>query len=246
MNAIRWLAALALLLTAAPVMAGEWTATQVKQPARYTTNSKTWTTIRRGMTLPSSSWVHTGRGGRLKLNRGRETIRFSPNTLVAIKKRRWQRMTRLEQRSGSVRVKVNKRARPHMQVRNRYMTAVVKGTTFRVSMNGRGGKVTVSSGLVGVSNAAGASMDVGRGQYAAVSSSGALTGTGTRGGARARAKRYNGSVPGRARATLPAAARATRAPTRAVPTPTGPPARSTPPSRGGNNVPAGGGSNNGG
>ena len=208
------IATLVVLFGATASAQAEWRVTRVKQPAFYLVGSKTWKPIKRGLRLPRRSWIRTGRGGRVKLNRGSESIRFSPNSLAAVQRRYGSRMTQVRQRSGSVDISVRKRNRPHMTVRNRYMTAVVKGTTFRVSTRRRGGRVSVRSGLVAVRSARGGKMDVGRGQYAAVSRSGAMSGTGRVKGRVARAKRkvYSGSVPDVARPTTisaPAAPRVT-------------------------------------
>ena len=259
MRLFQLLAAVAasFVLCASAALAGEWRVTQVKQPARYTTNSKTWTTIKRGMVLPRTSWIHTGRGGRLKLNRGSETIRFRPNTLASIQKRFGSGMTRITQRSGTLNVAVRKRRRPHMTVRTRHMTAVVKGTTFKVSHRRGGVRLSVRSGLVAVRSSAGQRMDVGRGQYAAVSASGAMRGTGGRPGQAARArkvKHYSGNVTERqatrsvARSTRSAPAPVAKAPQAqvsqartqpavapAAPAPT--PAAPAPATRGGNLAP---------
>lgn len=214
------LSAVALLALMISSAMAEWRATQVRQPAHYSMNAKVWKPIKRGRMLPRTAWIRTGRGGRLKLNRGSETMRFRSGTLVAIQKARGSRMTTLRQKSGRLDVSVRKRRRPHLTVRNRYMTAVVKGTTFRVSMRKRSSLLSVRSGLVSVRNRRGQRMDVGRGQYAVASRAGGLTGTGSRSGAKIKRSVgvFGGSVPD-ARAArsplsvvVPATSRAAAAP----------------------------------
>ena len=57
-------------------------------------------------------------------------------------------LTRIVQNLGTLLLKIEKRPEQHFEVKTPYLAAIVKGTTFTVSVDKSGGAVHVVSGLV--------------------------------------------------------------------------------------------------
>ena len=154
-------------------LASQWVASKVAQPASYTVDNKNWYKIKRGMTIPKRSWIHTGGRGRLILRRGEEMIMYRPNTLAYLRSSQANgRKTHIQQQYGSLLLDLETRKHKHVTVKTPLLAAVVKGTRFEVVVGKKSAKVSVKRGVVGViSNSSGSSVDITSGQSAAVSSS---------------------------------------------------------------------------
>jgi hypothetical protein len=100
--------------------------------------------------------LETGPDARLVLRRGADTIVVAPNSSVAIPPEQRGGVTTLLQAMGTLLVKVERRATPNFEVRTPYLTAVVKGTSFAVSVDASGAGVHVLEGQVQVSDPGGA------------------------------------------------------------------------------------------
>lgn len=98
--------------------------------------------------LPGDSWVETGQGGRVVLVRGLETIALGPNSRVQLPAQEVNGNTQVLQTLGKALYQVGKQKAPHFQVDTPYLAAVVKGTTFIVSVSEAGSSVDVTEGLV--------------------------------------------------------------------------------------------------
>ncbi len=97
--------------------------------------------------------VRTGENGMLLLRRGEETMLLSPNAVVEIPKENKDGMTTtIFERAGSILLEVEKKKVNHFEVITPYLAAVVKGTNFRVSVDGAGSRVEVLRGQVDVSD----------------------------------------------------------------------------------------------
>lgn len=96
--------------------------------------------------------IRTGDNGMLLLTRGEESLLVSPNSVIDIPKQNLDGMsTTILERAGSVLVKAEKRNVRHFEVVTPYLAAVVKGTRFRVTIDGAGSNVDVMEGQVDVS-----------------------------------------------------------------------------------------------
>jgi hypothetical protein len=99
--------------------------------------------------------LQTGPGGRLVLRRGEDTVVVAPNSSVTLPATSPGTLTSLIQSLGTLLVKVDRRATPNFEVRTPYLIAVVKGTSFSVTVDGSGAGVHVLQGQVQVSDARG-------------------------------------------------------------------------------------------
>ncbi len=162
----------------AVAQASEWLVTRVSQPAVYAVDSKTWRPLQAGMSIPAKSWINTGRTGRVLLQRNGDTVVIQPNSMtgVASASDASNRIS-IQHRAGQILLDINKGQTDRVKVRTHHLTAVVKGTQFSVSTSRSSSEVSVTEGVVGVSdNATGQSADVGAGQSAS-SSGGGLSGS---------------------------------------------------------------------
>ncbi|MEQ1863200.1 MAG: FecR family protein [Micropepsaceae bacterium] len=102
-------------------------------------------------TLPADAWIETTATGRAVLARGLESIVVGPNSRVQLPKDEVNGNTQILQTMGSALYQIGKQQKPHFQVDTPYLAAVVKGTTFTVTVEGETASVAVSEGLVEVS-----------------------------------------------------------------------------------------------
>lgn len=106
--------------------------------------------------LPGDSWVETGTSGRVVLTRGQESIAVGPNSRVMLPVQPVDGNTQILQTVGTALYQIGKQKAPHFQVDTPYLAAVVKGTTFTVSVTEGVASVDVSEGLVQVATPDGA------------------------------------------------------------------------------------------
>jgi hypothetical protein len=106
--------------------------------------------------LPADSWVETGASGRAVLARGPESIAVGPNSRVMLPSQPVNGNTQVLQTMGSALYQIGKQKAPHFQVDTPYLAAVVKGTTFLVSVSEGVAAVDVTEGLVQVATPDGA------------------------------------------------------------------------------------------
>lgn len=100
--------------------------------------------------LPGGAWVQTADGGRALLSNGSETIAIAPNSRVLLPSEKVGDNTQVLQSVGSVLYQISKQLKPHFQVDTPYLAAVVKGTTFTVTVKKGAATVEVTEGLVEV------------------------------------------------------------------------------------------------
>jgi hypothetical protein len=155
----------------AAVLAQDWTVSKTTKQVRYTIDKKTWETVEVGTVVPSQAWMSTGPRGRATLTRGAESLQLSPNTLAAVitSEGLFSRKTEVVQQKGQIALNIEKRSRPHTYVHTPFLAAVVKGTTFTVTVTAQAASVSVDEGLVQVSSfTGGQSANVGPGQQVTV------------------------------------------------------------------------------
>jgi hypothetical protein len=108
-----------------------------------------------GDVFSGGDWIETGPDGRAVLRRGDETIVVAPGSRIGLPKENTGRFaTRILQSLGTILLTVEKQAKQHFEVQTPYLTAVVKGTTFTVGIQGERAVVHVVEGLVEVQNLA--------------------------------------------------------------------------------------------
>ncbi len=104
--------------------------------------------------LKPGDMIHTGANGRVLLERGAESILISPNSVVGIPAAKTGEAmpTTIIQQVGTILLDVEKRNVQHFEVATPYLAAVVKGTQFRVTVEGTTSRVDVLRGQVQVTD----------------------------------------------------------------------------------------------
>jgi hypothetical protein len=132
---------------------------------------KSWNRLRGGEVLDGRLVVYTARDAAVVLTHGQDVVHLSGNSLVSLRETSGKGgMTRLAHTLGKILVEVEKRPGWQFQVETPYLTGVVKGTSFTVTVDGKGAQVDVHHGVVGVSDRGGrGSTDLKAGQSGRVS-----------------------------------------------------------------------------
>jgi FecR protein len=106
----------------------------------------------RGGAVAVGEVVATGTNGRAVLVRGEEYLIVSPNSRIRVADpARSGGITQIMGIFGTTLFKIKKMASPHFGVQTPYLAAVVKGTTFSVTVTEQGASVQVVEGRVEVS-----------------------------------------------------------------------------------------------
>lgn len=152
MSAWRTLACAAvLLLSATESLAGDgWRIAQTTGAVKAGGAGFMPAAVQPNQTLPADAWVETGSQGRVVLVRGLEMIALNPNSRVQLPSQEVNGNTQVLQTLGSALYRVGKQKAPHFQVDTPYLAAVVKGTTFSVTVTDAVSSVDVTEGLVEV------------------------------------------------------------------------------------------------
>jgi hypothetical protein len=152
MTVLRTLACVCvLLLSASESAAGEaWRIVQSAGAVKAGGAGFMPAAVQPNQALPADAWVETGAAGRVVLVRGLETIALGPNSRVQLPSEDVNGNTQVLQTLGSALYQVGKQKAPHFQVDTPYLAAVVKGTTFTVTVTDASSSVDVTEGLVQV------------------------------------------------------------------------------------------------
>lgn len=149
-----WLGAVPALLLMGGTAAAEvpsWRVSEASGNVRVVTNGRSQPATR-GALLSSGSTIATGAQARAVIVRGEEFVVVSPNSQL--------RIPEGESRGGLIQMltdfgtalfRIERRATPHFGVQTPYLAAVVKGTTFTVTVGQSGASVQVTEGAVEVS-----------------------------------------------------------------------------------------------
>ena len=129
----------------------DWRMTEVTGRVRVTLPGQETINGTANLTLPAGADVTTAAGARAVLVDGPKRIVVGPNSRMTVAAGQPEGMTRIVQNLGSILFQVDKQARPHFRVDTPLLAAVVKGTTFTVSISAVSDSVHVAEGLVGVS-----------------------------------------------------------------------------------------------
>ena len=142
-----------LILAATPAWArgGPWTVSEASGRVMVTDASGARTATR-GMTVPAGASVTTESGARAVLVRGQEFVTISPNSrLRLVAEAQSAGLIQVLQDWGNALFRIEKQRSPHFGVKTPYLAAVVKGTTFSITVSREGASMQVVEGAVEVS-----------------------------------------------------------------------------------------------
>ncbi len=149
------------ILSVAPVLAAmsgsalaavpAWKVSEVSGDVRLIENGRARGAVK-GALLGSGSTIATGANARAVIVRGEEFVVISPRTQLRVPAATApNRIMQLIEDFGTAVFKIQKKNTPHFGVQTPYLAAVVKGTTFTVTVGPEGGSVQVTEGAVQVS-----------------------------------------------------------------------------------------------
>ena len=115
----------------------------------------------RGATLAEGDVVQTAGGGRAVLVHDRDFVTVAPNSRVSVPEAaQASGLTKLIQTIGNAVYKIEKLGVPHFGVSTPYLAAVVKGTTFSVTVDASSSSLQVVEGAVEVATLDGGARDL--------------------------------------------------------------------------------------
>lgn len=156
----------ALLLTAA-AHAEDWRITQSSGQIWLQSEDPQTVALTVDSVVPGGSTIVTGKGGRVMLVRGGQSVMVGPNSVVTVPDGDSAGMTTILQQAGEATFDVDRRNVEHFSVETPFLAAVVKGTRFTVNVLEGRANVSVTRGLVGVTAlSTGENVDVKPGQRA--------------------------------------------------------------------------------
>ena len=137
-----------------------WKVSEVSGDVRMTENGRAKAAVR-GALLASGATIATGPNSRAVIVRGEEFVVISPRTQIRVPAAAAQnKIMQLIEDFGTAVFRINKKSTPHFGVQTPYLAAVVKGTTFTVTVGEQGGSVQVTEGAVQVSTLDGGAADL--------------------------------------------------------------------------------------
>jgi hypothetical protein len=152
--------ALMMMSVPAHAEAPTWKVSEVSGRVQLTENGQSRAATR-GALLSSGSTIVTAAASRAVIVRGQEFVVISPGTRIRVPEASSSnRIVQLIQDFGSALFKIEKKSTPHFGVQTPYLAAVVKGTTFTVTVGPDGSKVRVTEGAVEVSTLDGGASDL--------------------------------------------------------------------------------------
>ncbi|MEP3226833.1 MAG: FecR domain-containing protein [Parasphingorhabdus sp.] len=146
--------AIIALLSSSAAYAGApgWQVSEIRGNVTVARNGIIKIAQRQGKLLPGDV-IKTGPKGRAILLRGGEYLVVSPSSHIEIAQpEKAGKITQIIEYLGNVLFRIDKKETPHFGVKTPYMAAVVKGTTFSVSVSGDGTAVQVTEGAVEVAS----------------------------------------------------------------------------------------------
>jgi hypothetical protein len=143
-------------IAAAPV----WKVSEVSGDVRLSEAGRTRPAAK-GALLGSGAMITTAPGARAVIVRGQEFVVISPGTRIRVPEAsNPNKIMQLIEDWGSALFKIEKKSTPHFGVQTPYLAAVVKGTTFTVTVGPEDAKVKVTEGAVEVSTLDGGASDL--------------------------------------------------------------------------------------
>ena len=130
-----------------------WTVSEVNGKVWVDHDGTGWQALKTGTVIKRGSRVKTGMGGRAVLKRPGDSIASSPNSRFRIPTSDEKGVVaHFVQTLGTLLFKLKSRPDDPFNVRTPYLAAVVKGTTFTVTVDAEGAALHVSSGAVEVTS----------------------------------------------------------------------------------------------
>ena len=152
--------ALLLIGTQAGAATPPWKVSEVSGDVRLSEAGKTRAAAK-GALLGSGAMITTAPGARAVIVRGGEFVVISPGTRIRVPEESSpNKIMQLIEDWGSALFKIEKKSTPHFGVQTPYLAAVVKGTTFTVTVGPENAKVKVTEGAVEVSTLDGGASDL--------------------------------------------------------------------------------------
>jgi hypothetical protein len=149
----RQLVALAALLGLAALpsaaSADDWLAAKLRGGVVVEQDGR-WVPLHRGDIVSDARSIKTLAGGVVEFTRDGEVINVAPNSQIQIHDRIGQRYTTVTETTGTIAIEANVENVRHFEVDTPLLVAVVKGTKFTVTTNGKRSRVRVTRGKVGV------------------------------------------------------------------------------------------------
>src|SRR5690606_7229135 len=133
----------------AHAQAGQWTVSEAS--GRVTLRGDDGAApVTRGTVLKAGSVVETGQGGRAVIVRGKDFVTVGPASRLRVPapSQREATLFDLLQEWGNAVFQIEKKPDPHFSVGTPYLAAVVKGTTFSVTVSDAGTSLQVTEGAV--------------------------------------------------------------------------------------------------
>ncbi|WP_155897712.1 FecR domain-containing protein, partial [Aureimonas ureilytica] len=164
---------LAALFNADVGWAGEWRVERISGTAWTIESIEKRTALKVGMLVPEGLTIATAKSGRVRLSSENNIMTLGPGSVAVVRPQHgFSSKTEVLQRIGSIEFDIEKRSAPHFTVQTPYMAAVVKGTSFTISVSKTDAKIGVERGLVQVRDIqTGETAGVSAGQRASVSTS---------------------------------------------------------------------------
>lgn len=119
---------------------------QVKAP------SGNWKPVRAGIKIVPGSRIKTDTAARAVLTLNGDVVEAAPNSEASFPKRTGKTMPSVDQTKGTLIYKIVTRPSSRFNVKTPYLTAVIKGTVFSVTVNDKGGALHVTRGAVEVTS----------------------------------------------------------------------------------------------
>ena len=146
--------------TSALAQSGPWVVSEAQGQVAVRSGAAS-VAARRGVQVPAGSVVTTGADGNAVLVRGREFVTVRRNSQIRIPAGGEERsIIQIVQDWGSALFDIGKQPNPHFGVKTEYLAAVVKGTTFTVTVARDGASMQVLEGAVEVSTDDGGARDL--------------------------------------------------------------------------------------
>ncbi len=139
-----------VVFSAAPAFAQDWRATEITGAVAVITPGQAAREVAAQDILPVGAVVTTGRNARAVFSNGAARATLSANSRLTLAPSE-NGFTRFVQDLGVVLFQVDRQHDPHFEVRTSLVAAVVKGTTFTVSVEPDEHRVFVAEGTVEVS-----------------------------------------------------------------------------------------------
>ena len=163
LKAFSRIAVVALLCSAssqAIARSAEWIVSESKGPVSIVRQSGR-VAAARGTPVGAGDAVVTGAGGSAVLVRDKDFVTVAANSRVRIPQgQQVSTMTRFLQDVGNAIFRIEKRGTPHFAVDTPYLAAVVKGTTFSITVGADSTSLQVTEGVVEVATKDGGARDL--------------------------------------------------------------------------------------